>query len=217
MRSIAARLGRSPSTISRELGRNVDRAGRYRATAAHALAYERAARPKSAKLVTNRVLRERVQADLQKRYSPQQIAGRLREDFPDEAEMWVPAETIYQSLYVQSRGALRRDLHRCLRTGRALRGAQSARRPSQEPGHAGHGQRQRAAGRGCRAGRARALDGTGGCCPPRSTPRLTLRSCGCWPVPGPAVRDEPAAPGPGRLLRRPAVPGRRLRSPIGWS
>jgi IS30 family transposase len=121
MRSIAARLGRSPSTISRELARNTDLAGRYRASSAHALAYERASRPKPAKLVTNRVLRERVQADLQKRYSPEQIAGRLREDFPDEAEMWVSTETIYQSLYVQSRGALRRDLHRCLRTGRALR------------------------------------------------------------------------------------------------
>jgi IS30 family transposase len=121
MRSIAKQLGRSPSTISRELGRNVDRAGRYRATAAHAVAYERASRPKPAKLVTNRVLRERVQADLHKRYSPEQIAGRLREDFPDEAEMWVSTETIYQSLYVQSRGALRRELTRCLRTGRALR------------------------------------------------------------------------------------------------
>jgi len=96
-------------------------AGRYRASLAHVLAYERASRPKSAWLVTNHVLRERVQADLQKRYSPEQIAGRLREDFPDEAEMRVSTETIYQSLYVQSRGALRRDLHRCLRTGRALR------------------------------------------------------------------------------------------------
>jgi len=121
MRSIAGRLGRSPSTISRELARNPDRAGRYRASAAHALAYERASRPKPAKLVTNRVLRERVQADLQRRYSAEQIAGRLREDFPDEAEMRVSTETIYQSLYVQSRGALRRDLHRCLRTGRAVR------------------------------------------------------------------------------------------------
>jgi hypothetical protein len=72
MRSIAARLGRSPSTISRELVRNADPAGRYRASSAHARAYVRASRPKPAKLVTNRVLRERVQADLQKRYSPEQ-------------------------------------------------------------------------------------------------------------------------------------------------
>jgi IS30 family transposase len=121
VRLIGVRLGRSPSTISRELARNADRAGGYRASSAHALAYQRAARPKPAKLATNRVLRERVQADLQKRYSPEQIAGRLREDYPGEAEMRVSTETIYQSLYVQSRGALRRDLHRCLRTGRALR------------------------------------------------------------------------------------------------
>ncbi len=100
MRSIAARLRRSPSTISRELTRNADPVGCYRASAAHVLAYERASRPKPAKLVTNSVLRERVQADLQKRYSPEQIAGRLREDFPDDAEMWVSHETIYQSLYV---------------------------------------------------------------------------------------------------------------------
>ncbi len=120
-RSVAERLGRSPSTISRELARNAEASGRYRATSAHAAAWERAARPKPAKLVRNELLRERVQADLQKRYSPEQIAGRLREDFPDEAEMWVSHETIYQSLYVRSRGALRRELTRCLRTGRALR------------------------------------------------------------------------------------------------
>ena len=121
LRTIAARLGRSPSTISRELGRNADRAGRYRASSAHVLAYQRASRPKPAKLVVNQVLRERVQAELTKRYSPEQIAGRLREDYPDQPEMWVSTETIYQSLYVQSRGALRRELTRCLRTGRAMR------------------------------------------------------------------------------------------------
>lgn len=85
------------------------------------LAYGRASRPKPAKLVTNQVLRERVQAELTKRYSPEQIAGRLREEYPDQPEMWVSTETIYQSLYVQSRGALRRDLAACLRTGRAMR------------------------------------------------------------------------------------------------
>ena len=85
------------------------------------LAYDRASRPKPAKLVTNQVLRERVQAELTKRYSPEQIAGRLREDYPDQPEMWVSTETIYQSLYVQSRGALRRELTRSLRTGRAMR------------------------------------------------------------------------------------------------
>jgi IS30 family transposase len=128
MRAIAARLGRSPSTISRELDGNADCAGRYRATTAHALAYERASRPKPAKLAVNLVLRAKVEQDLKRRYSPEQIAGRLRREFPHDAEMWVSTETIYQSLYVQSRGALRRDLTRCLRTGRALR------RPCRQPG-----------------------------------------------------------------------------------
>jgi transposase, IS30 family len=74
------------------------------------------------------VLRAKVEQDLTRRYSPEQIAGRLRREFPDDAEMWVSTETIYQSLYVQSRGALRRDVARCLRTGRALR------RPCRAPG-----------------------------------------------------------------------------------
>ena len=128
MRAIAARLGRSPSTISRELQRNSGCAEQYRATTAHAMAYERASRPKLAKLATNLALRAKVEQDLQHRYSPEQIAGRLRREFPADPEMWVSTETIYQSLYVQSRGALRRDLARCLRTGRALR------RPCRQPG-----------------------------------------------------------------------------------
>jgi len=77
--------------------------------------------PKPAKLVTNLQLRAKVEEDLGRRYSPEQIVGRLRRQFPDDPEMRVSPETIYQSLYVQSRGALRRDLTRCLRTGRALR------------------------------------------------------------------------------------------------
>ena len=128
IRAIAVRLGRSPSTISRELDRNTVGAGGYRAMTAHALAYERASRPKPAKLATNLVLRAKVEQDLTRRYSPEQIAGRLRREFPDNTEMWVSTETIYQSLYVQSRGALRHDLARCLRTGRALR------RPCRQPG-----------------------------------------------------------------------------------
>ena len=120
MRAIARRLGRSPSTVSRELRRNSDRGG-YRATMAHAIAFERASRPKPAKLHTNQRLREVVQDDLRRRRSPEQIAGRLRREFPNQPEMWVSAETIYQSLYVQSRGALKRELTRYLRTGRALR------------------------------------------------------------------------------------------------
>ena len=159
IRVIARRLGRSPSTISRELRRNADRGGGYRATTAHALAYERASRPKPAKLAANLALRELVQDDLLKRYSPEQIAGRLRRQFPDDPEMWVSAETIYQSLYVQSRGALRRELTRCLRTGRALR----------QPGrHAGQRKSRivrdmvnisTASARGRRPGGARSLGG----------------------------------------------------------
>jgi len=128
MRSIAKRLGCSPSTISRELSRNCEYGGRYRATIAHALAYDRASRPKPAKLATNLALRGKVEKYLEKKYSPEQIAGRLRVEFRDNPEMWVSTETIYQSLYVQSRGALRRELTRCLRTGRALR------HPGRQPG-----------------------------------------------------------------------------------
>lgn len=135
MRAIAGRLGRSPSTISRELARNARRGGCYRATTAHALAYERASRPKPAKLAVNVELRRQVEEDLRRRYSPEQIVGRLRRQFPDDPEMRVSAETIYQSLYVQSRGALRRDLTKCLRTGRALRrpGRQAGKRRNQIP------------------------------------------------------------------------------------
>ena len=74
------------------------------------------------------MLRAKVEKDLAKKYSPEQIAGRLRVEFPDREEMWVSPETIYQSLYVQSRGALKRDLTSCLRTGRAVR------RPSRKVG-----------------------------------------------------------------------------------
>jgi IS30 family transposase len=128
IRAIAAIIGRSPSTVSRELRRNADGLGRYRATSAHALAYHRASRPKPAKLLTNLRLRGMVEADLAKKYSPEQIAGRLKVDFPDQPEMQVSTETIYQSLYVQSRGALKQELTRCLRTGRAVR------RPSRKVG-----------------------------------------------------------------------------------
>lgn len=121
MRDIATRLGRDVGTISRELRRNADQQGRYRATSAHARAWQRAARPKPAKLVTNEALRATVERDLGKKYSPEQIAGRLRREYPDDPGMWVSHETIYQALYLQSRGALKRELTKCLRTGRALR------------------------------------------------------------------------------------------------
>ena len=120
LREIAVRIGRAPSTVSRELARNSVK-GRYRASSAQVAAHHRASRPKPAKLATNVRLRARVEADLAKRRSPEQISGRLRRDFPDDPEMQVSAETIYQSLYVQSRGALKQELTRSLRTGRALR------------------------------------------------------------------------------------------------
>jgi transposase, IS30 family len=82
MGQIAARLGRSVSTISREVTRNRDRRGRYRASIPYASAYERASRPKPAKLRVNVALRWRVEQDLGKKYSPEQIAGRLRADLP---------------------------------------------------------------------------------------------------------------------------------------
>lgn len=83
VRMIADRIGRSPSTISRELRPNADEAGRYRATSAHAQAWERASRPKPAKLATNVVLRAKVEEYLAARYSPEQIAGRLRRELPE--------------------------------------------------------------------------------------------------------------------------------------
>jgi len=124
MRSIASRLGRSPSTISREIGRNCVHGGRrvyYRAAAAQRFAEDRASRRKRTKLETNPLLREHVQAALLQGWSPEQISRRLVEEFPDDAEMRVSHETIYRELYVQGRGGLRRELTACLRTGRAVR------------------------------------------------------------------------------------------------
>jgi IS30 family transposase len=156
VRGIARRLGRSPSTISRELRRNAaTRGGRleYRASTAQWHADRRAQRPKQAKLAANAELRRYVQDRLSgavqrpdgiafagpavrwigrrhgrrkdrrwaKSWSPEQIANRLRVDFPDDESMRISHEAIYQSLYVQGRGALRRELTACLRTGRALR------------------------------------------------------------------------------------------------
>jgi IS30 family transposase len=132
VREMARRLGRAPSTVSRELRRNADEPYYYRATTAHARAQARAGRPKIAKLVINEELRQEVQDRLEKQESPQQIAGRLRKDFPRNPEMWVSHETIYQSLYVESRGGLKRELAKNLRTGRTLRKPQ--RRPGERRG-----------------------------------------------------------------------------------
>ena len=120
LRSIAGRLRRAPSTVSREVARDGGPA-HYRAWHAERMALHRARRPKRAKLAANAVLRLVVESLLELRWSPEQIAARLKHDHREQPEMWVSAETIYQSLFVQGRGALRAELTRCLRTGRAQR------------------------------------------------------------------------------------------------
>ena len=119
-RSVAARLNRSPSTVSREVALN-GRREQYRAWRADSRARRQARRPKIPMLLASPRLRHEVERRLRLRWSPQQIAARLVLDYPDDPEMRVSHETIYQSLFVQSRGALRRELTRCLRTGRAQR------------------------------------------------------------------------------------------------
>lgn len=119
-RVIGVRIGRAASTVCREVARNSVR-GVYRAHLAQREAQERARRPKPAKLAVNGGLRRWVQGKLERNWSPEEISARLRTEFPDAPEMRVSAETIYQSLYVQGRGALRRELAAHLRTGRALR------------------------------------------------------------------------------------------------
>jgi IS30 family transposase len=156
VREIARRLGRSPSTISRELRRNAATRGgklEYRASTAQWHADRRASRPKVAKLAANDRLRAYVQDRLSgiiarpdgepvpgpevrfigrrhgrrvdrrwaKAWSPEQISNRLHIDFPDDETMRISHEAIYQALYIQGRGALKRELVACLRTGRALR------------------------------------------------------------------------------------------------
>jgi IS30 family transposase len=157
VREIARRVGRSPSTISRELRRNASTRGgslTYRASLAQWHAERRAKRPKPARLAANDELRRYVQERLSgvvqrpdgsavagptvaawngrrhgrrqdrrwaKSWSPEQISNRLRLDFPDDDSMRISHEAIYQALYVQGRGALKRELIVCLRTGRALR------------------------------------------------------------------------------------------------
>ena len=117
--AVARRLGRATSTISREVASNGGRR-HYRAVRAHHGAYERARRPKTGKLSAG-PLCDQVTAWLQAWWSPEEIARRLRVEFPNDPSMHVSHETIYQSLFVQGRGELRRELSRCLRSGRARR------------------------------------------------------------------------------------------------
>ena len=122
VREVARRTGRAASTISRELARNADpRTGAYQPERAHRLAWERQRRPKRSKLSRGPVLRARVQQLLDRRYSPEQVSGRLRMEHPDDPAMRVSHESIYQSIYVYPRGELRRELKACLRSGREIR------------------------------------------------------------------------------------------------
>ena len=119
-RAIARRLSRAPSTVCRELTGNGG-AQRYRAVEADAAALMRARRPKPAKLATHERLRRLVAAKLRLRWSPQQISGWLRSQYAGDPELQVSHETIYTSLFVQSRGALKQELTRYLRTRRMMR------------------------------------------------------------------------------------------------
>ena len=120
MRSIARSLGRAPSTVSREIAANHG-SRRYRAVVADRAAVRRTRRPKAAKLALNHRLRDVVEAKLELRWSPEQISGWLSVTYPDDPEMQVSHETIYLSLFVQSRGALRKELTRYLRRGQVNR------------------------------------------------------------------------------------------------
>jgi IS30 family transposase len=128
IRAIAASLGRSPSTISREVSRNGG-VRRYRAARADQAAWVRATRPKACKLAANPTLRAIVEEKLQRRWSPQQIAGWLQLTYPKSPEMQVSHESIYRTLFVQSRGALHKELTRYLRTGRVIRRPKGVRLP----------------------------------------------------------------------------------------
>ncbi|WP_442542884.1 IS30 family transposase [Arthrobacter sp. KN11-1C] len=132
MREIGRRLGRSPSTISRELDRNIRNGGRrpYLASTAQSRAQKQARRPKARKLAVNTALALYVAGMLscRERLSPEQISARLRIDFPDDESMRISPETIYQCIYIQGRGGLRAELAAALRTGRAVR------QPNRRPG-----------------------------------------------------------------------------------
>ena len=123
-REIAKRLNRAPSTITREVNRNGGRMA-YRATKADSAAWERAKRPKSCKLLLNKELAQIVAKKLKRSWSPQQIAGWLTRTYSDK-ERHVSHETIYKTLYVQTRGALKKELQQYLRTQRAIRRSKHA-------------------------------------------------------------------------------------------
>lgn len=135
-RAIAAGLGRAPSTVSREVAANGGRR-RYRAVRADRQAWSRATRPKPCKLATRPELAAVVAAKLEQRWSPEQIAGWLKRSFPHDGGMQVSHESIYRTLFVQSRGALRRELTHYLRTHRVIRRPKTARQPDGRGGRPG--------------------------------------------------------------------------------
>jgi IS30 family transposase len=120
MRSIAAQLGRAPSTISREIKRNGGQES-YRASQADQSAWDRGRRPKTCKLAQNRALARLVAGKLQLQWSPEQIAGWLKQAYPDDTSRQVSPETIYRSLFIQARGALKKELVEHLRRTRVMR------------------------------------------------------------------------------------------------
>lgn len=120
LRSIATSLNRAPSTISREISRNGG-SDKYRASQADQAAWDRAHRPKTCKLVEHRSLARIVARKLQLEWSPEQIAGWLKQTYPNDENYQVSHETIYRSLYIQARGALKKELLQHLRRTRAMR------------------------------------------------------------------------------------------------
>ena len=125
MRMIATQPGRSPSTISREINRNGGY-DRYRAAEAEQAAWNRALRPKLCKLAGNKRLTRTVVKKLQLEWSPQQVAGWLKREHPDDEAYHVSHETIYKSLYIQSRGVLKKELLKALRSQRIMRRARNS-------------------------------------------------------------------------------------------
>lgn len=125
LRAIAAQLGRAPSTISREVDRNGG-ADRYRAALSDLSAWDRALRPKRCKLACHPSLRRTVSRKLRRKWSPEQIAGWLKYSFPDEDQHRVSHETIYKSLYIQTRGVLKKELLEHLRAKRTIRRSRHA-------------------------------------------------------------------------------------------
>ncbi len=125
MRAIARQLGRAPSTISREVGRNGGSAC-YRAATSDQAAWGRALRPKPCKLACQPSLSRRVSAKLRRKWSPEQIAGWLKRAFPGETQSQVSHETIYRSLYIQARGVLKKELLEHLRARRTIRRSRHA-------------------------------------------------------------------------------------------